>query len=72
MLLDTAFTDPSNYYYPYSQGDRDEAFQKAREVWQRVDLPNLEDFILPTKSRANVILHKTTHHVIDRIFLRRD
>ena len=72
MLLDTAFTDPSNYYYPYSQGSRDEAFKMARDVWQRVDLPNLEEFILPTKSRANVILHKTVGHVVDRVYLRRD
>ena len=72
LLLDTAFTDPSNYYYPYSQGDREAAFKMARDVWQRVDLPNLEEFILPTKSRANVILHKTVGHVVDRIYLRRD
>ena len=72
LLLDTAFTDPSNYYYPYSQSDREAAFKMARDVWQRVDLPNLEEFILPTKSRANVILHKTVGHVVDRIYLRRD
>lgn len=72
LLLDTAFTDPSNYYYPYSQGDREVAFKMARDVWHRVDLPNLEEFILPTKSRANIILHKTVGHVVDRIYLRRD
>lgn len=72
MLLETAFTDPSNYYYPYSQGDRQVAFAKAREVWQNVDLPNLKEFILPTKNRANVILHKTHGHLVDQIYLRRD
>ncbi len=71
MLLDTAFTDPSNYYYPYSKGDRQEAFKMAKDVWQRVDLPNLREFILPTKSRADVILHKTTGHVVDKLYLRR-
>lgn len=71
MLLDTAFTDPSNYYYPYSKGDRQEAFKMAKYVWQRVDLPNLREFILPTKSRADVILHKTTGHVVDKLYLRR-
>lgn len=71
MLLDTAFTDPSNYYYPYSQGDRQAAFAMAKDVWQRVDLPNLREFILPTKSRADIILHKTTGHLIDRLYLRR-
>ena len=71
MLLETAFTDPSNYYYPYSKGDRQEAFKMAKDVWQRVDLPNLREFILPTKSRADVILHKTTGHVVDKLYLRR-
>ena len=54
LLLKTAFTDPSNYYYPYSQGDQDEAFAMARDVWEKVDLPNLTDFILPTKTRAHL------------------
>lgn len=71
MLLDTAFTDPSNYYYPYSQGNRQAAFEMAKDVWQRVDLPNLREFILPTRSRADLILHKTTGHLVDRLYLRR-
>ncbi|WP_367333452.1 type I pantothenate kinase [Limosilactobacillus sp.] len=72
LLLKTAFTDPSNYYYPYSKGSRDDAFKMAKNVWKSVDLPNLKDFILPTKTRANLILHKTHGHVVDRLYLRRD
>ena len=70
MLLDTAFQDPTNYYYPYAQGDRAEAFKMAKQVWKDVDLPNLNDYILPTRTRADVILHKTEHHYIDRVYLR--
>lgn len=72
LLLKTAFTDPSNYYYPYSQGDRKEAFAMAKKVWRDVDLPNLTEFILPTKTRADLILHKTKDHVVDRLYLRHD
>ena len=72
MLLDTAFQDPTNYYYPYAQGDRVEAFKMAKQVWKDVDLPNLNDYILPTRTRADVILHKTEHHYIDRVYLRED
>lgn len=72
MLLDTAFQDPTNYYYPYAQGDRAEAFKMAKKVWKDVDLPNLNDYILPTRTRADVILHKTEHHYIDRVYLRED
>ncbi|PJF06337.1 type I pantothenate kinase [Limosilactobacillus fermentum] len=72
MLLDTAFQDPTNYYYPYAQGDRAEAFKMAKQVWKDVDLPNLNDYILPTRTRADVILHKTEYHYIDRVYLRED
>ena len=72
VLLDTAFQDPTNYYYPYAQGDRQQAFEMAKRVWQTVNLPNLREYILPTRDRADIILHKCEHHVIDRIMLRKD
>lgn len=71
MLLDTAFTDPSNYYYPYTKGPREDAFAMAKKVWRTVDLPNLTEYILPTRNRANFILHKTANHVVDRVYLKR-
>lgn len=70
ILLDTAFQDPNNYYYPWAQGDREKAFEMAKDVWKRVNLVNLKQYILPTRTRADVILHKTNHHVIDHILLR--
>lgn len=72
LLLDTAFTNPHNYYYPYTKGKREDAFAMAENVWNTVDLPNLRDYILPTRNRADIILHKTDHHLIDRIYLRED
>lgn len=71
LLLDSAFRDPTNYYYPYAIGDRDEAFDMARRIWQEIDLKNLEEFILPTRNRADLILHKTKHHLINKIYLRK-
>jgi type I pantothenate kinase len=71
MLLETAFTDPTNYYYEYAIGDRQAAFAMAKQVWRDVNLKNLSEYILPTKNRADVILHKTTNHVIDRVALRK-
>lgn len=71
LLLKTAFTDPSNYYYPYAIGDKKEAFEMARGVWKKVNLKNLEEFILPTRFRADMILHKTTDHFIDQLLLKK-
>ena len=70
-LLDTAFQDPDNYYYQYAIGDREEAFKMAKGVWKSVNLKNLEEYILPTRGRADIILHKTEKHIIDEIYLRK-
>ncbi|MGO3733363.1 MAG: type I pantothenate kinase [Vagococcus sp.] len=70
-LLDLAKDDKTNYYYEYANGSREEALSFAKKIWRDVNLKNLNDFILPTRNRADVILHKTDHHNIDEIFLRK-
>ncbi|AMV61011.1 Pantothenate kinase [Pediococcus damnosus] len=71
ILLDTAFHNPDDYYYEYAQWPREKAFAEAKKVWKTVDLPNLNEFILPTRSRANLILHKIEHHAMDKVYLRK-
>ena len=71
LLLDTAFLDPKNYYYQFAIGDRQAALAMSRSVWKNVNLKNLEEFILPTRGRADIILHKQENHLIDRIYLRK-
>lgn len=70
-LLDYAKDKPENYYYQFTQWTKDEAFNMARNVWDTVNLPNLTQYILPTRNRADIILHKTDHHIIDEIYLRK-
>ena len=71
LLLETSFKQPENYYYKFTDWDRKEAFQYARNVWNKVNLVNLKDYILPTRFRADFILHKTTNHFIDYVLLRK-
>ncbi|KRL97008.1 type I pantothenate kinase [Liquorilactobacillus satsumensis] len=71
LLLETAFRDPTNYYYPYAIGDRNAAIKMAKRVWQTVNRPNLREYILPTRNRADVILHKTKNHLVNELFLRK-
>lgn len=71
VLLQTAFKDPSNYYYPYAVGDRKEAFKMAKNVWRTINLKNLQEYILPTRFRADMIIHKTSEHFIDQILLKK-
>src|SRR5699024_8925958 len=67
ILIDTAFKDPMNYYNRFADIDRVEAFDFAQSVWKEVNLKNLVDYILPTRFRADAIIHKTTDHYIDQI-----
>lgn len=71
LLLDTAFKDPKNYYNQFIDWKREKAFEYAKGVWKNVNLKNLEEYILPTRFRADLILHKTTNHFIDQILLRK-
>ncbi|WP_225743231.1 type I pantothenate kinase [Marinilactibacillus sp. Marseille-P9653] len=71
LLLDTAFQDPTNYYYELATGNREKAFDTARKVWKAVNLTNLEEYILPTRFRADMIVHKTTDHFIDQLLLKK-
>ena len=45
-----------------------EAF--AHQVWTSINLTNLQNYIEPTRNRAEVILHKTKNHEIDEIYLK--
>lgn len=71
LLIKTAFQDPTNYYYKFATGNREEAFNYARNVWKTTNLRNLNEFILPTRFRADMIIHKTTDHFIDQLLLRK-
>ena len=71
LLLDTALKKPENYYYSYAQGDREEAFEMARGGWKTGNLKNLKEYISPTKNRAELIIHKTDHHYIDQLLLKK-
>ena len=69
-VLDLNKNNKNNYYYKMANGPRDEALKYAEEVWQMINLVNLRQYIAPTKQRASLILHKTTNHLIDCIYLR--
>lgn len=71
ILVDTSFQHEDNFYNIFADVEREEAFDYAKNVWKNVNLRNLEDYILPTRFRADVILHKTTNHYIDQILLRK-
>jgi type I pantothenate kinase len=70
-LRDTAFRDPRSYFKRYGNLSDDEAVATAHAIWERTNLANLEENILPTRPRATLILTKGADHVIETVALRR-
>lgn len=70
-LLTLAKEDPTNYYHPFTSQPENEAMKFAQNVWKSINLVNLQDYIEPTRNRAEIILHKTENHMIDEIYLKK-
>ena len=70
-LRDTAFRDPQSFFHRYSQVSADAARAIAEDLWERINARNLHENILPTRPRADLVLHKGDGHNVDRVSLRR-
>ena len=70
-LRQTAFTDPKSFFHRFSQMSDEEATAFGLWAWDAINLPNLRDNILPTRSRADLILKKGGSHTIEEVALRR-
>lgn len=62
---------PDDYYSAMREMPEQEAMAYAQEVWQKVNAKNLYEYILPTRSRADMIIHKNSSHYIDKILLKK-
>ena len=70
-LRATAFQDPRSYFRRYGQLDDTEAEAVARDIWARINGVNLARNVLPTRSRADLILHKAADHSVQQVHLRK-
>ncbi len=70
-LRQTAFRDPAAYFHRYSKLEKNEAEQTAKTIWKEINQLNLEENILPTRSRADLILRKGKEHAIETVYLRK-
>ena len=70
-LRTTAFLDPKSYFHRYSKITDAEAVVTASSIWERINLVNLHENILPTRQRADLILKKTQSHRVEDVALRR-
>ena len=70
-LRDGAFTNPKSYFHKYAEMDHDKALERANEIWNTINLPNLIENIQPTKSRATLVLRKGSEHAVETVLLRK-
>lgn len=70
-LRETAFQDPESYFHRYASVEDAEAERIATGLWNRINLPNLRENIVPTRPRAALILKKGANHHIEEVALRR-
>jgi len=70
-LRSTAFRDPKSYFHRYFNLSDEEAVETASSIWERINLLNLHENILPTRQRADLILKKGETHAVEQVSLRR-
>ncbi len=70
-LRGTAFADPKSYFHRYANLSDDEAVVTATAIWNRINLINLRENIVPTRPRADLILRKAETHQVEEVALRR-
>jgi type I pantothenate kinase len=70
-LWETAFRNPESYFVRYGELSREEAVKKAESLWDGINGPNLRENILPTRSRATLVLRKGPDHAVRWVRLRK-
>jgi type I pantothenate kinase len=70
-LRATAFRDPKSYFRKYAELSDAEATAFADRVWDEINGANLRENILPTRTRAHLILEKGADHRVEGVRLRR-
>lgn len=70
-LQKTAFKNPESYFHRYAELTKKEAIDFATNVWNEINLPNLEQNILPTRFRADLIIEKGKAHFTRGIRIRK-
>jgi type I pantothenate kinase len=69
-LRETAFTDETSFFRHFAALSDEEAVLTARGIWSSINGPNLAANIVPTRGRADLVLHKGPDHEVQRIRLK--
>jgi type I pantothenate kinase len=71
QLRESAFRNPESYFHKYAEMPMEDALDRAKEIWRTINLPNLLENIISSKSRATLVLQKGVKHRVERVLLRK-
>lgn len=69
-LQPTAFRNPASYFHHYRDLPPSDAREVAERLWREHHRANLRENILPTRTRADIVLRKRSDHSIGEVWLR--
>jgi type I pantothenate kinase len=70
-LREGAFTNPKSYFHRFASFSEEEAKGLAHGFWSQINEPNLLENVLPTRSRADLVLRKSADHTVNSVLLRK-
>ena len=70
-LRRAAFSNPNSFFNVYADLTDVQAIERAKGFWNEINLPNLEENVLPTKHRATLVLQKGANHAVETVLLRK-
>lgn len=70
-LVAKAPQDPESYFNQFKDMDHEALLAMAKQVWEDINLLNLNEHILPSRDRADIILKKGPHHIIDSVKIKK-
>jgi type I pantothenate kinase len=70
-LQTAAFSSPRSYFHRYADLGPDVARRTAAQIWHEINEPNLRENILPTRSRAKLVLRKAADHTVRSVLIRK-
>lgn len=65
-----AESDPTAYMHIFKDLDHNETTDMALKIWHDINLKNLEQNILPSRGRSDLVLSKSENHEINKILIR--
>jgi type I pantothenate kinase len=65
------FRDPASYFHKYASLSDEAAVVEAKRIWREINGRNLNENVLPTRERAQLILEKASDHRTSHVRLRK-